>query len=442
MDLPAYVPGDALPGAPALAPRGPHPVGVTSLRLSNPYQIDVLASLARGSAVRATRETEGEVWYPAQFGGGVAYEDHLVATAHDADGAPLPFRFPGRAARDAPPDRSLGPCPLVIVSHGFPGSRLLLSWLGENLASKGYAVLALGHTDSTFTDQADPLSALRNRSLDIALAVRLAADLERHHPQLAQVWDTATSALVGFSMGGYGVLMALGAGLEDHTFDDPFFDEPMRRELLADLRLGHPFFEDLADGVTSRVKAGVLLAPWGGERVWTDEALARVRTPLLIAAGSEDDVSEYHAIRRIFRAATSTERWLLTFLQARHNVGNNPPPDALATAGHDEWWRYADPVWDSRRLVNVLAHHLTAFLGVHLRRLPLEGYLTGALTAAAGEGWPGYPPRSTVGLRLEHREPDPEDATTRGDPHRHDVPSDPARGASARPRSPDDAGGV
>ncbi len=442
MELPAYVPGDALPGAPALAPRGPHPVGVTSLRLSNPYQVDVLRSLAEGSVVRSTREIEGEVWYPAEFGGGVAYEDHLVATAHDADDTPIPFRFPGRAARDAPPDRTTGPRPLVIVSHGFPGSRLFLSWLGENLASKGYAVMALGHTDSTFTDRADPLSTLRNRALDVALAVRLAADLERHHPHLAQVWDTASTALVGFSMGGYGVLTALGAGLEEGTFDDPFFDQPMRRELLADLRLGHPFFEDLADGVTSRVKAGVLLAPWGGDRVWTDAALARVHTPLFFAAGSEDDVSMYPAIRRLFAATTSAERWLLTFLHARHNVGNNPPPDALATAGHDEWWRYADPVWDTRRIVNVLAHHLTAFLGVHLRGLPLESYLKGALTAAPNAEWPGYPARSTVGLRLEHHAPDPHDADERGEPRRHDVPSDPAHGASVGTPQPDGRGRV
>ncbi len=399
---PGYVPGDALPGSPALAGRGPHAVGVTTLHLTNPYQIDVLGSLAAGEPTRATRALDAEVWYPARVAGTTTYLDHLVPTEHDADQEPRPFRFAGRAARDAEPDRTLGPCPLVIVSHGYPGSRMLLSWLGENLASKGYAVLALGHTDSTFADQGDVLSTLRNRPLDVALAVKVAADLERRHPTLAHVWDTARTALVGFSMGGYGALLALGAGLGTHVFDDAFFGDAVRRELLDDLLVGDPFYEDLVDGVTSRVKAAVLLAPWGGDRIWTDAALARVSTPLFIAAGSRDDVAQYAAIRHLFDATVAADRWLLTFEHARHNVGNNPPPDALATAGHEAWWRYADPVWDVRRIVNVLQHQLTAFLGVQLRGLPLASYLDGAAAAQPGEGWPGYPPRTTVGLRLEH----------------------------------------
>lgn len=398
----AYVPGDALPGAPALAPRGPHAVGVTTLRLTNPYQIDVLGSLAGGEPMRATRELDAEVWYPARRSGSTTYVDHLEATPHDPDPSPRPFAFGGRAARDAEPCRDLGPCPLVIVSHGYPGSRVLLSWLGENLASKGYAVLALDHTDSTHRDRADFVSTLRNRPLDLALAVRIAADLERRHPLLAHVWDTARTALVGYSMGGYGTLLALGAGLSEPTFDDPLVVGPLHRELLADLVVGDPFYEDLVDGVTSRVKAAVLLAPWGGRRVWSGAALARVTTPLFIAAGSADDVAEYPAIRHLFDATTGADRWLLTFEHARHNVGCNPPPAVLASAGHDAWWHYADPVWDTRRIVNVLQHHATAFLGGHLRGLPLDGYLEGALAAPAGADWPGFPVRSTVGLRLEH----------------------------------------
>ena len=49
----------------------------------------------------------------------------------------------------------------------------------------------------------------------------------------------------------------------------------------------------------------------------------------------------------------------------------------------------------------MLQHHLTAFVGVHLRDLPLTSYLDGATAARPGEVWPGYPARTTVGLRLE-----------------------------------------
>jgi predicted dienelactone hydrolase len=421
MDAPAFVPGDALPAAPALAARGPRSVGVTTLALSHPQQIDVLGSLAAGEPIRATRHLSAEVWYPSAFDGRSTYLDHLPPSVDDGDAVARPFRFAGRAARDAEPDRTQGPAPLVVVSHGYPGSRVLLSWLGENLASKGYAVLALDHTDSTHADRTDVLSSLRNRPLDIALALRVAADLERRHHLLHHVWDSDRAALVGFSMGGYGVLLALGAGYDTATLAHPAFEAPLWRELLDDLSLGHPFYDDLVDGVTAKVRAAVLFAPWGGSQVWTDAALARLQVPTFIAAGSDDDIALYPAIRRIFEAATSAERWLLTFEHARHNVGCNPPPDALLTASHESWWRYADPVWDTRRILSVLQHQLTAFLGARLRGQPLDGYLEGALAAQAGEPWPGFPPRSTVGLRLERRHgaapsdhpPDEDDAVVR-----------------------------
>jgi predicted dienelactone hydrolase len=44
--------------------------------------------------------------------------------------------------------------PLVIVSHGYPGSRLQMSYLTENLASKGYVVVAIDHLESTRADKA------------------------------------------------------------------------------------------------------------------------------------------------------------------------------------------------------------------------------------------------------------------------------------------------
>src|SRR5690606_10984060 len=155
------------------------------------------------------------------------------------------------------------------------------------------------------------------------LALRLAADLERHHPLLHHVWDAGKALLAGCSMGGYGVLMALGAGLSEHTFDDPFFAHPVQRQLLSDLCLDQPFFEDLSDSVRARVKAAALLAPWGGERLWTDAALSRLRTPLFFAAGTADPVAGYPAVRRLFESSHRADRWLLSFEHAAHNIGNH-----------------------------------------------------------------------------------------------------------------------
>ena len=74
----------------------------------------------------------------------VTYES-VLGRSNDPKRPLIPFTFMGRASRDAEPDASGGAYPLVIVSHGYLGSRLLLTYLTENLASKGYVVVAIDH---------------------------------------------------------------------------------------------------------------------------------------------------------------------------------------------------------------------------------------------------------------------------------------------------------
>jgi predicted dienelactone hydrolase len=51
---------------------------------------------------------------------------------------------------DADVLKTMEPMPLVIISHGYPGNRYLMSHLGEDLASKGYVVASIDHRDSTY----------------------------------------------------------------------------------------------------------------------------------------------------------------------------------------------------------------------------------------------------------------------------------------------------
>ena len=69
-------------------------------------------------------------------------------------------RFPGKSF------------PLVVVSHGYPGSRTFLTYLTENLASKGYVVAAIDHTDSVWGDIKPFPSTLFNRSSDQLFTIR------------------------------------------------------------------------------------------------------------------------------------------------------------------------------------------------------------------------------------------------------------------------------
>src|SRR4029078_74904 len=78
------------------------------------------------------------------------------------------FQVLGKALRDAVPATPAAGerFPLVVVLHGYPGSRTFLSYLTENLASKGYVVAAIDHTDSVFGEVKGFASTLLNRSND------------------------------------------------------------------------------------------------------------------------------------------------------------------------------------------------------------------------------------------------------------------------------------
>jgi predicted dienelactone hydrolase len=157
--------------APELAHRGAYSVGVRTLELVNPEQIDILRfNTATGKAPRYDRPLKVEVWYPATIPAGkeesTVYDSAMPGSPDRLPpGVPKSFQFAGKALRDAPPVKGER-FPLVIVSHGYPGSRTFMTYLTENLASKGYIAAAIDHTDSVFGDGKAFSSTLLNRSND------------------------------------------------------------------------------------------------------------------------------------------------------------------------------------------------------------------------------------------------------------------------------------
>lgn len=395
------------PDAPALAGYGERPVGVRSLTLTDPDRLDILATAAAGAERRGPRSLTAELWYPAVAGtaAGTAYETVL------RDGV-TPVTLHGRAARDAAPAGD-GPFPLVIVSHGYPGNRFLMAHLAETLASRGYVVAALDHTDSTYSDQAAFGSTLYNRPRDQAFALAaLAAD-----PALAGLVDADRAAVVGYSMGGYGALIFGGAGLAEGAAGLSFAP-PLG--LLAQNAAGAEAHEALID---PRLRAVVAIGPWGmNAGLWDAAGLAGLRVPTLIVAGDQDTVSGYGPMRAIFEGATGADRHLLTFLGAGHNAGAPIPAPAESwpvseRLGWAPFAHYADPVWDTVRMNNVLQHFAAAFLNVHLRgeagsaaflnliENASEGVwsVTDGVEQADHTHWAGFPRGTAVALRFETR---------------------------------------
>lgn len=398
-----FVYGDALPDAPELASRGSYNVGVRTLELVNPGQPNIAKAKA-GEIPEYDRPLTVEVWYPAVIPVGqrelTEYED--VLGRPNPDGKPLiPFTFPGRALRDADPDQTCGPHPLVIVSHGYPGSRYLMTYLTENLASKGYVVVAIDHTESTHRDAGPFPSTLYHRPHDILFVLDQMASLgeENSSSFLSGLLDAGNTALIGYSMGGYGVLNVAGAGYSGQLA--AFFKQMTGGSSAIEARIaGSPALTAAPD---ERIKAVVAFAPWGMARgVWDSTGLAGLRIPTLFVAGDQDDISGYEdGIKAIYDGATNTERYLLTYVNARHNTAPNPPPPISLRPGpqQDEYMHYAEPAWDLRRINNINQHFVTAFLGIKLKEESYESYLD-LPVHSNGEAWKGFPERSSVGLEL------------------------------------------
>jgi predicted dienelactone hydrolase len=361
------------PDAPTLAARGPHPVGVRTLPLVDAGRIDILNSTDAALA-HYDRPLPVEMWYPAAPGTvpGTTYHT-LLRDGHRA------ITLRGRAARDA--TRAMGDFPLVILSHGYPGNRMLMAHLGENLASKGYVVASIDHTDSTYADKAAFGSTLYNRPLDTAFVLDAMAD----HA------DTRKVAIVGYSMGGYGALISGGAGLAETAMTaDVVPPQGLLRRHLTPV-------------VDPRLAAIIPIGAWGRQRgAWDAGGMAGLRVPALIVAGSADAVSGYaDGMRLIFDETTGTTRHLLTYTDAAHNAGAPIPApwEAWEPSAHLDFMpfdHYADAVWDTARMNNILQHFVTAFLDLHLKgKAAMAAYLT--------QDWQGFAPETARGLQLETR---------------------------------------
>lgn len=403
--------------APVLARVGPFAVGVQTLDVVNPDQLDIVSVTGPDAMPRYDRPLTLEVWYPTaepKPDAPQAYEDVLIR-----DGKRRITLY-GAALRDAAPDAAGGPYPLILISHGYPGNRYLMAHLGENLASKGYVTVSIDHTDSTYDNQLAFGSTLVNRPLDQKFVLDRIDALSRTEGSfLNGLVDAGTTGLIGYSMGGYGAVILAGGGVTEAS---TAYDWGAPAGTLKVHQDGTQTQRALPD---PRIKAVVAFAPWGRNMgFWDAAGLANIRTPMMFIAGSKDDVSLYEGgVRAIFEETVNSDRYLLTFIGANHNAGAPMP------APRESWEpaegldfipaeHYTDAVWDSVRMNNIAQHFTTAYFGKMLKGdAGMDRYLS--LVEMAEEGvadrddankptaadtyWAGFPLRSAIGLRLEHR---------------------------------------
>jgi predicted dienelactone hydrolase len=389
------------PMAPELAAYGAFDIGVRTLHVVDKGRPDILNTQPGGPIRRYDRALTLEVWYPArlearQTAGGeyrvVTRDPAVIATLH------------GKAVRDAQPLRDRAPFPLVIISHGYPGNRFLMSHLAENLASKGFVTVAIDHTDSTYDDQKSFASTLYNRPFDQIFVLNEISRLATSPVEfLNGLVDASRTGIVGYSMGGYGVVNVIGGGFSKAS-ETAQGGPP--NGLLHDRAAGNPEYQKSRD---ARIKAAIAIAPWGMQvGFWDAAGLAGITTPVMFVAGSVDDVAGYEkGTRAIFLGAVNADRYLLTFANANHNAGA-PIPAPAETYVYSEtlksfpFTHYADAVWDTTRMNNILDHFATAYFQLYLNG---DNNKKAYLDVTPNTPWKGFKPRTTFGLTLEHALP-------------------------------------
>jgi len=368
-------------------------VGWRTRTIVDPRRVDV----RRPGRPVQPRQLSIDIWYPARPPKAARRARYAEALPTEAGGWAR-FTIAGTAYRNAAPLG--GRYPLVVVSHGYSNAPAEMSWLTENLASKGYVVAAIRHDDPPITDSARFVGPLHDRPLDIAVAV--------HALALAHDVDAERTALIGYSMGGYGVLTAAGARL------DP---DGIAGKLLAGEAL-----------MPVAVKAVIAIAPAGGGalRAWGNDGLSRLSAPLLLIAGTADRVVDYsNGARAIFAGAVAAPRYLLTFKGAGHAIGLGAAPPGMRSTLWDQDW-FEDPVWRKDRLNAVTLHVVTAFLDRFVKNdatrtayldvavpdadtavwpaPPAAAYDAFGTGTGASPGWKGFRRNHAVGLMLEHAE--------------------------------------
>jgi predicted dienelactone hydrolase len=267
-------------------------------------------------------------------------------------------------------------------------------------------VVAIDHTESTHSDIKGFQSTLLNRSKDIFFVLNEMAEAGKAGSGsfLSGLADAGNTALIGYSMGGYGVLNVAGAGYSEKLAG--FFTAMTGGSKAIDSRTAHNAQFEMS--LDTRIKAVVAFAPWGMQRgVWDTEGLKGLQIPVFFVAGDKDDVSGYEdGTKAIYNGAKNAIRYLLTYENARHNVAPNPPPPASLKPGLSlqEYYHYAEPAWNERRINNINQHFITAFLGVYLKKKDFSKYLL-VNESGGTNAWPGFKQRTGVGLELLHAAP-------------------------------------
>jgi predicted dienelactone hydrolase len=357
------LPADVVP---ELAEKGKYDVGVKTIEIINPAQFNPSTQASED------RKLTVEVWYPSN--GDIK---NIKTSYEDETRSGIKFSIQADAFRDAPVyiAESDSKFPLVVISHGYTGYRTIMYYLAEHLASNGYVVAAIDHTDSTNAEvdmKNSPFSGffstLLNRSRDQQFTLN---HLTSSQNFASSAIDKNKAGLIGYSMGGFGAVNTIGGCYNFTSATASAFTglkDPEQVQKVMSLLNSCAGGQYQNINVDKKWQAVVAMAPWGGQHnLFKQEALAKVNTPILYVGGSLDDVSGYDGIKSLYDKTGSKDKYLLTYQNARHNIAPHPAP-SVSKVSEIDIGHYHDSSWDSIVLNNTNKHFTLAMMDCHLKQ--------------------------------------------------------------------------
>lgn len=238
-----------------------------------------------------------------------------------------PFTF--RAAEGGPV--ADGRHPLVILSHGSGGSAFGHADTAVVLARRGYVVATVHHRGNAFDDDRNAGTERMWRNRPAQLSATL--DHVLAAPELADRLDGERIGALGFSAGGYTVLVAAGGVAELGRIAAHCRTPPAGERFC---QLGNAETQARVEARDPRIRAAVLMAPVGVP--FSKDGLAGVTIPIRLYRAERDEqiaASQVDGVRDRLPVPPEYE----VVREAGHFAFLMPVPAAIAA-------EVGPPAWD------------------------------------------------------------------------------------------------
>jgi len=350
---------------PELSQPGEAPIGVKTITITNEAYIDPFDGQSKPRSLKL------EIWYPSDN------QNEVDAIYSNQTRNGTQFSIKGNAVRDGKL-KTMTDVSLVVLSHGYTGYRTIMYYLGEHLASHGYLVVSIDHTDSTNEDvdpKTNPFSGFKSTLINRSRDQQYVLDYFSNHANFTKIFGQGitikNAGVVGYSMGGYGAISTIGGC---YDFSDQFTGRMIFSKEEDKIKAAQKVLNTCAGGqpisnftVDPKWQAMVAFAPWGGEQgVFSDESINKIKVPSLYISGNADDVSGYEGIINQFKQTTAADSYLLTYINARHNIAPHPAPKEAWTSEYD-FGHYYEAAWSTQQLNRINQHFTLAMMDCYLR---------------------------------------------------------------------------